>query len=524
MGQKSLVAIGLVLILGNPSARAVNGPTKQTTQTVTGSQDALQPQPREPRDPLFHVNGADTKGCYGSTAAASAEVLRRNAFVDVAISDTLVCCLQGFLCGDSCASLMILNIADPTEPKFVSRLRFHDGAERGTAMCLGDNDVYLTIPAPDYQSLLLVVDVSVPGAPAIAGSYYLDGYVQGLYASDSLLYATCGYPNPGDEFNAVNILNVSDPSAIVPVSEVATEYGLDAIQVRGDHAYVVGMFDLYSIDITEHSSPSIASRLTTGYLPCDIDLGEADSIVYVADCDTYWPAYWSAFTTINVNDPAHPTILQQFSLFGAVTDVHVRNHWAYVSHGSCGLQVFDITNPAAPDSVTRFEVPSFAGHLAIEDTLLVMPDIGPFVVDAEGYACYPPTPGPGDPQEGDLLILSIADPTHPRLLGFYSPTPQDPTPVDDPPPDLLPSNFALYPNYPNPFNPGTVVAFDLPEKSEVRLTVYNLLGQQVKEVTETRPAGHHEMELNLSDEASGVYFYELRAGDHGGTGKMLLLK
>jgi hypothetical protein len=88
----------------------------------------------------------------------------------------------------------------------------------------------------------------------------------------------------------------------------------------------------------------------------------------------------------------------------------------------------------------------------------------------------------------------------------------------------------LMQNYPNPFNPQTQIEFSLVEASKVTLTVYNLLGQKVVTlVDEILPAGRHVFNWDGQDEsgrevASGLYFYNLQAGDHGDVGKMTLMK
>ncbi len=74
-----------------------------------------------------------------------------------------------------------------------------------------------------------------------------------------------------------------------------------------------------------------------------------------------------------------------------------------------------------------------------------------------------------------------------------------------------PTEFALYQNFPNPFNPSTVIRYGLPLRSTVRLKVYNTLGQQVKElINSEQDAGYHEVtwQANLS---SGIYFYRIEA-------------
>jgi hypothetical protein len=90
---------------------------------------------------------------------------------------------------------------------------------------------------------------------------------------------------------------------------------------------------------------------------------------------------------------------------------------------------------------------------------------------------------------------------------------------------LQPGMFALEQNYPNPFNPTTTINFSLAKASNVKLTVYNILGQQIRTVVDTRMnAGQQSIVFDASKLASGVYFYRLEAGDFSAVKKMLLLK
>jgi len=94
----------------------------------------------------------------------------------------------------------------------------------------------------------------------------------------------------------------------------------------------------------------------------------------------------------------------------------------------------------------------------------------------------------------------------------------------------LPTRFALHQNFPNPFNPTTQIAFEMPVAGNVRLEIYNILGQKVRTlVSRDLNAGFHVYEWNaLSDGgqslAAGVYIYQLTAGDFVQQKKMLLLK
>jgi len=94
----------------------------------------------------------------------------------------------------------------------------------------------------------------------------------------------------------------------------------------------------------------------------------------------------------------------------------------------------------------------------------------------------------------------------------------------------LPTSYALSQNYPNPFNPSTEIKFDIPVRSHVTLTVYNVLGQKVTTLVDKEmPPGSYVADWNSTSDngtevTSGVYFYKLEADDFIQTKKMLLLK
>lgn len=79
-------------------------------------------------------------------------------------------------------------------------------------------------------------------------------------------------------------------------------------------------------------------------------------------------------------------------------------------------------------------------------------------------------------------------------------------------------------NYPNPFNPTTTISFSLGEKSDYKLTVYNVTGQVVRSFEGIADAGEQAVVWDASSNSSGVYFYKLEAGDLTATKKMVLLK
>lgn len=91
--------------------------------------------------------------------------------------------------------------------------------------------------------------------------------------------------------------------------------------------------------------------------------------------------------------------------------------------------------------------------------------------------------------------------------------------------DEVPEEFVLHQNYPNPFNPVTTISYSLPEARNVTLTVYNVLGQRVAVlVDQYRTAGTFVVNFDASRLASGLYMYQLRAGDHVQNKSMILIK
>jgi flagellar hook assembly protein FlgD len=94
----------------------------------------------------------------------------------------------------------------------------------------------------------------------------------------------------------------------------------------------------------------------------------------------------------------------------------------------------------------------------------------------------------------------------------------------------IPLNYELCKNYPNPFNPTTNIQYELPQKSDVQISIYDLLGRKVTTlVSEKQDAGKKTVTWNATNDqgkpvSAGVYLYQIRAGEYVQTKKMLLIK
>ncbi len=121
---------------------------------------------------------------------------------------------------------------------------------------------------------------------------------------------------------------------------------------------------------------------------------------------------------------------------------------------------------------------------------------------------------PGAPVTGTINVKNI----------IWGPKVYDP-PVSVAPTPTLPAEYSLSQNFPNPFNPSTVIRYGLPQQSHVALDVYNVIGQKIATlVDDNQAAGYHEVHFSGSGLPSGVYFYRLTAGGFVRTLKMILTK
>lgn len=128
----------------------------------------------------------------------------------------------------------------------------------------------------------------------------------------------------------------------------------------------------------------------------------------------------------------------------------------------------------------------------------------------------------GVQSDGDTILYT----------GFWNPWVVQMTPVEWEEEDYtqLPKEFDLRQNYPNPFNPTTVIEYALPKTVEVRIQIYNILGQKVRDlVDELQEAGYKMIQWDGRDGSgeevsSGIYFYRIVAGDFVKCRKMTILK
>jgi hypothetical protein len=91
--------------------------------------------------------------------------------------------------------------------------------------------------------------------------------------------------------------------------------------------------------------------------------------------------------------------------------------------------------------------------------------------------------------------------------------------------EIIPMKFALSQNYPNPFNPNTTIRFSLPVQTQLKINIYNMLGELVKTLSEgIYEAGYYNINFDAAELSSGTYIYRLESNNFTETKKMILMK
>lgn len=91
--------------------------------------------------------------------------------------------------------------------------------------------------------------------------------------------------------------------------------------------------------------------------------------------------------------------------------------------------------------------------------------------------------------------------------------------------EMIPAQYELSQNYPNPFNPSTTIRFSLPKETQLKINIYNMLGELVQTLVEGNyQAGYHKVSFNASSLPSGAYIYRIESSEYTQVRKMILVK
>jgi len=244
------------------------------------------------------------------------------------------------------------------------------------------------------------------------------------------------------------------------------------------------------------------------------------------------------------NDDGGTIELENVSVVGCTNSRYLINFWLYgalnvrncVFHGNTYENLFRIEEPATHTwdyNIVEEQVPGIGNQVGID----------PWFDDVLGAPWLSPISPAIDAGHPDLVYNDIEDPGNSGFAlwpsqgalrndigytgGPYAGTLDHPVavrkPVTNPP--TRPVAFTLHPAFPNPFNPRTTLSYTLDHPMQIELSVYNLLGQQVRTLAfGLQDAGEHSVPFTAGELANGVYVVELKADSYTQTQKVLLLK
>ena len=126
---------------------------------------------------------------------------------------------------------------------------------------------------------------------------------------------------------------------------------------------------------------------------------------------------------------------------------------------------------------------------------------------------------------GQSMIGSSSSTSIKNFAGFWFSQRSITTSIDRNTIKQLPTDYRMEQNYPNPFNPSTVIEFSIPHSCNVSLKVFNQLGQEIATlISEELHSSKYKINWDASGISSGVYYYQIRAGDFIQTKKLLLIR
>ncbi|HEX7343093.1 MAG TPA: T9SS type A sorting domain-containing protein, partial [bacterium] len=303
---------------------------------------------------------------------------------------------------------------------------------------------------------------------------------------------------------------------------------------QGDFAYfTAGENGFYVIDIANPSNPIITGHCDTPEHAWGVDV--AGEYAYVAD-------RFAGLRVISVADPSSPIEVGSFQKpSGAALDVRVSQNVAYMAYDINGMVLVDVSDPFAPVELGSCNQAFYAHGVDYADGYAVVACSGwqrLYVVDVSDPAQMVVT-GYHWTEAGALgvsVIGGCAYVVENNYLEIYDISAALPVNPWETTPST-PSSFRLHPCHPNPFNPTTILSFDLPVAGLVKLEVFDINGRAVlsgsgpegglRSATPTMawlPAGTHQITFDGSDLPSGIYLARMFAGEFQQTQKLVLLK
>jgi hypothetical protein len=386
------------------------------------------------------------------------------------------------------AGLYVVDISNPLSPQRVGNIRtgsyFFD-------LVIDSSIAYVSINDPGLYRIderwngILAIDISRPDSLRVLDAYSLQNPFK-ISKSGGLLFVSHRDRFGGASDTTLTVLDVSDPLHIRSLSVLSEAYTVNELTSADSVAFLASTSGLKILDCHDPASPFLRATI----LPLAFGVTVHDQHAYAFSRRPGLPLAKDSVFVIDISNLSEPFVRgvagkpltgTAWSLFMESCFSNNRVFWA----GGSEIGVCDVLNPAQPRvSFLDFNSGAVGVH-ALADTVAVA------ALD-EGLWLY-------SFQTGSSSVAESVSQSK--------------------------SQLRLLPNYPNPFNPSTTISFTLPRTENITLKVYEMLGREVATLVEGREeAGEHSVKWNAESFASGVYFYQIKAGGFVDTKKLLLIR
>ncbi|MFP6718687.1 MAG: T9SS type A sorting domain-containing protein [Candidatus Poribacteria bacterium] len=403
--------------------------------------------------------------------------------------------------------LQIVDVADLHQPKWIAHFK---GSGTPTDFFVENKKTYVTT-----ESSLKVIDgkhtashIDVESATSISVK---DDYA---YVADK---------------SGVLVYDLSNPRRPIKVARIQIPSAIN-IQINDDLAYVCAG-DIIILDISSPQNIRRVGRIQmsgTAYR-----LAFEEDLIYIA-------ALGDGVRVFNIVNPANPRPISGYQTDGNALGIAVKNDRAYILDSDIGVRVVDFSNLGHPTDVATYNTESLPVSVAVRGNYI-------YVLDQGGIILVDTRTGETIPQDKNLLfpsdLMIVGDTLHildlyelqvfqinesifslPVEDGMYSKNMQE---------YLKPYRNWLGQNFPNPFNPETWIPFELEDRCEVVISIYDLNGSLIRQIRLGQlPSGKYlakdqaaywDGRNQIGEHVSnGLYFYQLQTGTFQQTKKLVV--
>jgi hypothetical protein len=362
----------------------------------------------------------------------------------------------------------------------------------------------------DVYNRMMVINTTDPIDPYEVSINDIDvysGFFQNIEEHEDLIYAL----NSSGE---LRIYNLDDPVTPEEVGYFDIETTLIDIDIINDYAYLaLGGSGFSILNIEDPANPFvIGSCSVEGY----------SRGVEVSGNYAYIAASESGLRIVDITIPVFPYELTSYEDGYSISSVSVSGNYAYLADGSSGIHVLDISDPENPTEVSLFDTEGYVRKVYADSSILYVADgrngvrildiSDPYELSEIGFY---DTKG----EVRDLVVsdnkIYVADSHYFEILDCSEVT----SSVDQDISSLISAEFAITSAYPNPFNPTLHVSISLPETADLKVSVFNVMGQEVATLSDggQYSAGIHNFVFNANDvtsHSSGVYFIHATTPNH----------